>query len=481
VEQDKEGAMQIPDFGGRVVVPADPAYDQLRAVWNGAIDRRPVALARCRTVGDVAAALRFARERGLPLAVRGGGHGVAGAAVCDGGIVIDLAEMDHVQVEPAARLARAHAGTRWAQLDAATQRHGLATTGGIVSHTGLGGLTLGGGIGWLMRRFGLTIDNLVEVEVVTVDGQIVRASARQHAELFWGLRGAGASLAVATEFTYRLHPVGPSVLAGPVLWPLHDAPEVLRAYRQAAAEAPRELATLVQLRCAPPLPAIPQALHGVPVCTIVMLYTGAPERAERDLRPLRAIGRPLADLVTWRPYTQLQQLFDPAVPHGWHYYWKSAELDRLDDGLLDVMVEHAHRIRSPRSFAILFHLGGAVTDVPEGATAYANRGAAHNLNLSGTWLPDQPAAAASETAWARDFHAAVEPYQSGVYVNFLDADDSNLAADAYGTNHPRLLALKQRHDPEDLLRPHHITLTTESARETTPDSSTASTTVGPGP
>ncbi|MDP8949691.1 MAG: FAD-binding oxidoreductase [Actinomycetota bacterium] len=436
-------------------MPDDDGYDEARAVWNGAIDRRPKYIARCRGVSDVTAALRFAREHDLPIAVRGGGHGVAGTATCDEGLVIDLSAMKGIQVDPAARTARAEGGVLWGELDAATQAFGLATTGGIVSHTGITGLTLGGGIGWLMRRHGLTIDNLLSAEVVTAEGQHITASERDHPDLFWGLRGGGGNFGIVTSFTYRLHPVGPEVLAGPVLWAMEDAPEVLRFYREFAHQAPREVNTVVNLRKVPPLPIFPYELHGRPVCVITMLYLGDPDEGERVLAPLRGFGRPLLDLVDLRPYTGLQSLVDPTVSHGWHYYWKSAEVDRLHDSIIDTAIEHSSRIRSPWSYTVMFHLGGAVADVDEGSTAYSHRDATYNININGVWLPHEPVAD-EETAWTRQFFAALEPHQTGAYVNFLDRDDETRVRSAYGDDkYRRLAALKRRYDPDNVFRLNH--------------------------
>jgi FAD binding domain-containing protein len=363
-------------FAGAVIAPGDPAYDDARQVWNGAIDRRPALIARCGGVPDVVAALRHARERDLLVAVRGGGHGVAGQAVCDDGLVIDLSPMRAIAVDPAARTARAQAGVLWGELDGATQEHGLATVGGIVTHTGIAGLTLGGGIGWLMRRHGATVDNLLSADLVTAEGELLRAGADEHPELFWGLRGGGGNFGIVTSFEYRLHAVGPTVLAGPIYYALEDAPEVLRFYRDYAAQAPDELTTILNLRQAPPLPFLPAELHGRPVLTVAVCYAGPIERGGQVLAPLRGCGRPLVDAIGPRPYVELQELFNPTVPHGWHYYWKSCELPPLQDGAIDTLVEHAARIASPRSYVIVFQLGGAVARVGEHDTAYGQRDAA---------------------------------------------------------------------------------------------------------
>jgi FAD/FMN-containing dehydrogenase/DNA-binding HxlR family transcriptional regulator len=448
-------AVEMVGFRGLLVTPGDDIYDAARAVWNGAIDRRPKYIARCFDAADVGAALRFGRERELPIAVRGGGHGVAGAAVCDDGLVIDLSAMKGVRVDPADRSARAEAGVLWGELDGATQVFGLATTGGVVSHTGIAGLTLGGGIGWLMRRHGLTIDNLLSAEVVTANGELITASVREHPDLFWGLRGGGGNFGIVTSFEYRLHPVGPEVLAGPVLWAMEDAAEVLRYYREFAARAPRDLNTVVNLRKAPDLPALPNELHRRPVCMITMMYLGDPETGERLLDPLRKFGRPLLDLVSLRSYTGLQSLIDPTVPHGWHYYWKSTELGPLDDDAIDAMVEQSLDIRSPRSFSVVFQLGGAVADADEDATAYSHRAAAHNININAAWLPGEPVAE-EEIAWAQSFFAALEPYQTGAYVNFLDRDDEDRVRIAYGADkYRRLVELKNRYDPANVFRLNH--------------------------
>lgn len=444
----------IPGYDGDLLEPGDDGYDTARMVWNGLVDRRPAYIARCGGVNDVVAALRFARERGLGIAVRGGGHGVAGTAVCDDGLVVDLSMMKDIEVHASARMVRAGPGVLWGELDAATQAFGLATTGGVVSHTGVGGLTLGGGIGWLMRRHGLTIDNLRAAEVVTADGAVITANADERPDLFWALRGGGGGLGVVTSFTYQLHAVGPQLLAGPVLWSLDDAPAVLRGYRDAVAAAPREVATLVTLRRVPPLPALPAELHARPVCVITMCYLGDPTVGERALRPLRELGRPLLDLVDHRDYTDLQSLIDDTVPHGWHYYWKTANLPPLRDDLIDVMVEHGARNRSPWSYAVLFHLGGAVTDVDVDATAFAQRDVEHTLNINAVWPPGT-SNGSREVSWARDFSAAVRTHATGAYVNFLDHDDQARIPAALGGAHSGLVALRRRYDPTDVFGGNH--------------------------
>jgi FAD/FMN-containing dehydrogenase len=433
---------------GELITPSDAGYDEARKIWNGAIDRRPALIARCREPADVMAALRLARERELPIAVRGGGHGVAGTAVCDDGLVIDLSPMKGIAVDPAARTARAQGGVLWGELDAATQAHGLATVGGIVTHTGIAGLTLGGGIGWLMRRHGATVDNLLGAEVVTVDGNVVSADE----ELLYGLRGGGGNFGVVTTFEYRLHAVGPTVLAGPLYHSLDDGAEVLRFFRDFIADAPDELTTIVNLRPAPPLPVLPPELHRRPVVSIGVCWTGDPEAGERALAPLRAYGRPLIDLIAPRPYVQLQGMFDPVVLHGWHYYWKSWELPPLTDAAIDVLVERAAAITSPRSYIIVFQLGGAMTRPPHD-TAFGQRAEGHDVNINAVWLADD-GDGERHAQWTRDTYDALEPHGAGrAYVNFMGDEGSARVRAAYGPEtYARLVALKRAYDPDNLLR-----------------------------
>jgi FAD/FMN-containing dehydrogenase len=436
-----------------MLAPGDAGYDEARKIWNGGIDRRPALIARCSGVDDVVAALRHAREHDLRVAVRSGGHGVAGLAVCDGGLVVDLSPMRAIAVDPAARTARAQAGVLWGELDAATQEHGLATVGGIVTHTGIAGLTLGGGIGWLMRRHGATVDNLLGAEVVTADGEVVRAGEDDRPDLLWGLRGGGGNFGVVTSFEYRLHDVGPTVLAGPIYYPLEDGPEVLRFYRDFIADAPDELTTIVNLRPAPPTPLLPPDAHGRPVVAVIACWAGSIESGERALAPLRSVGSPIVDALAPRPYRELQTLFDAAVPHGWHYYWKSWELPPLADDAIDTLVEQAALITSPRSYIIVFQLGGAIARVGEQDTAYPQRDAAHNVNINAAWLPDDPEPE-RHVAWARACFAALEPAASGrVYVNFLADEGQDRVRAAYGDEkYARLAALKRAYDPDNVFR-----------------------------
>jgi FAD/FMN-containing dehydrogenase len=438
---------------GEVVGPGDGAYNDARRVWNGAIDRRPAAIVRCAGVPDVVAAVRFARGRDLLVSVRGGGHGVGGHAVCEGGLVIDLSPMKGIVVEPGRRTARAEAGVLWGELDRETQAFGLATTGGVVTHTGIAGLTLGGGIGWLMRKHGATVDNLLAAEAVTAEGDVVAASVEEHPDLFWAIRGGGGNFAIVTSFEYRLHAVGPQVLAGPIVHALEDAPELLRFYRDFIADAPDELTTIFNLRRAPSLPLLPPELHGRPVAMVVVCCAGDLAKGEALLRPLRTFGSALLDAIGPRPYIALQSMFDPTVPHGWHYYWKSAELPPLSDGAIETLVEYAAMQTSPSSYCITFQLGGALSRVDAEETAFSQRDAAHNVNINAVWTEDDEEPG-RHVEWTQQFHGALEPFACDrVYVNFLGEEGTERVRSAYGEEkYQRLVALKAKWDPTNFLR-----------------------------
>ena len=440
-------------FLGDLVGPGDAHYDAARAIWNGHIDRRPALIARCRGVADVMAAVRFSREQGLTASVRGGGHAVAGHALCDDGIVIDLSLMRGSRVDLAARTIRLEGGCLNEHLDRESQAFGLATTGGIVSHTGVAGLTLGGGIGHLMRAYGLSIDNLLSCDVVTADGDFVVANERENADLFWGLRGGGGNFGIVTSFEFRLHPLGPTVLAGMLAWPIDEAPKVLGFLRDFLAEAPDEVGVLGALRLAPPLPVIPSEMRGQPIVVTVLSYAGPVEEGAMVLRPLRQFRSPALDAVVPKPYVAHQKMFDAAFPHGRHYYWKSHRLPPLSDEIIEIMTEHAARITSPFSTVGLFCFGGAVARVPDDATAFPNRDAAHDINIVASWLPDDPEPA-RHIQWVRGFFAALEPHSRGVYVNFTSDDAAERTRSAaYGpAKWERLVALKRAYDPSNFFR-----------------------------
>ncbi len=436
-------------FGGTLVPRGGDGYEAARAIWNGQITRQPELIATCRGAADVASAVRFAREHDVPASVRGGGHAVAGHSLVDGGIVIDLSAMTGVRVDASARTVRADGGALWSDLDREAQSFGLAMTGGIVTHTGIAGLTLGGGIGHLMRRCGLSIDALRSCDVVTADGERVVASADENPELFWGLRGGGGNFGVVTSFEYDLWDVGPTVYAGLLLYPMAEAHEVLRALRDFMADAPDEVGVMGNLRLAPPLPVVPEALHGEPVVGLVVCYAGDPDRGEEVLRPLLEFKEPVVNAVTRKPYVAHQKMFDAAFPHGRHYYWKSWKLPPLSDELIDVIVEQCQTITSPMSAVPIFTQGGAVARVPEEATAYPNRGAAHDINIVAAWLPDDPDPE-RHIQWARDAYKAIEPFGLGTYVNFMSDESVGQVEKSFGKDKfQRLVELKRQWDPSN--------------------------------
>jgi FAD/FMN-containing dehydrogenase len=450
----KPAAVEIDRFRGRLITADDADYDVARAIWNGAIDRRPRLIARCIGTSDVVAAVRHSRDHDLEIAIRGGGHNVAGTAVCNDGIVIDLSAMRGVRVDPANRRAWVQGGALWGDVDHETQAFGLATTGGIVSHTGVAGLTLGGGVGWLMRKHGLTIDNLLSVDIVTADGELRRASEYEYPDLFWALRGGGGNFGVVASFEFRLHPVGPVILAGPILWDATAAGEVLRFYRDFVREAPDDLGTVVRFGAAPPLPLIPEDLRWRQVVMVGTCYAGSVADGEQVLRPLRSFGSPLLDLIGPTPYTGVQSALDSTVVHGWNYYWKSTHLPELREDLVDVIAEHAFACSSPRSYCALFHLKGAVGRVAEGGTAFGNRQASHAITIDGVWRPGEDFGD-HDTAWARKFFAALGRFREGVYVNFLgDDEDPGRVRESYGdTIYERLAKVKALYDPSNVF--HH--------------------------
>ena len=431
---------------GVVVAPGDDEYDSARAVWNGMIDRRPALVVRCAEVADVVAAVRFARSQGLEIAVRGGGHSLPGFSTCDGGLVIDLSPMRRVSVDAAGRRAVVEGGAIWADVDQATQAAGLAVTGGLVSTTGVGGFTLGGGVGWLTRRYGLASDNLIAADVVTADGSVVRASESDNADLLWGLRGGGGNFGVVTSFEFRLYPVGPNILGGPVFYPGKEVVEVLRAWRDATSGMPDDLTTLVSLGSAPPIPPIPEAWHGKPVATVVAGFAGAIADGQAPAAPLRKLGEPIVDLLGEMPYLVLQTLVDPGWGPGARNYFTSSFLAELPNGAIDVLAE-AHESRpSPFNEIHLHQMGGAAARVGADASAFGNREAPFLLNIICRWL--EPGDDERNLAWARGLREAMRPFATGgTYVNFLGVGDARVR-DAYDAErYGRLVDLKRRWDP----------------------------------
>lgn len=430
-------------LGGTVVLSGDAEYETVRRVWNGNVDRRPAAIVRCRSAADVQRAVEFASKRDLLVSVRGGGHSAPGYGTNNGGLVIDLSSMKAIAVDPDRRSARAEGGVLWRDLDGATQTHGLATTGGTVSNTGIGGLTLGGGLGWLMGKHGLTIDNLISAEVVTADGQLRKASASEEADLFWALRGGGGNFGVVTAFEYRLHPVT-QVLGGMVIYPLAQAREVLRFYRDFCPTLPDEAEAYAALLTTP---------EGVPVIALLLGYNGPIAEGEKVLAPARRLGEPLADLVAPMPYANRQSMLDaPNAEHGLHRYWRAAFTEQISDALIDELVAAAEGFSSPLSAMIFFHVHGAGTRVPVTETAFSARRMQWDFDLIGQWTDGTQSA--THIAWVRDTWSRLEPHLKGsVYLNHVAADDLPAKVRAsFGDNYRRLRELKTKFDPTNLFR-----------------------------
>lgn len=438
-------------FAGEIVRPDDGAYDEYRRVWNGSIDRRPAVIARCVGADDVGAALTFARRTGLPIAVRGGGHSFPGLSVCDDGIVIDLAPMRSVTVDPEARTAHVQGGALLGDVDRATQPSGLAVPSGIVTHTGVAGLTLGGGIGWVMRKYGLSIDQLSSVELTTAEGERVIASEAENADLFWGVRGGGGNFGIVTAFDFNLCEVGPTVVAGPVFWPIEQSPQVLRFYRDWIADAPDELMTIVMHRKAPPLPFVPPELHGTLIVGVVCCYTGPVDEGERVVRPMKQFGSPVLDQCVPKPFIEHQAMFDPSFPPGRWYYFRSCDVAELSDEVIDITVEHTRRIQSPLTSFPIWQVGGAVARVGENEMAFSGRGVGHTFNINAATATADGFDA--EREWVRDFWSALEPFHTSVYMNFLMDEGEERIRQAYGPEkYDRLKALKRKYDPGNLFR-----------------------------
>ncbi len=435
---------------GPLLRPDDDGYDEARAVWNGMIDRYPALIARCRGTADVVAAVNLARNHDLPLAIRGGGHNVAGTAVCNDGLMIDLSLMKGIHVDPQSRTARAQAGTVWADLDHETQAFGLAVPSGFVSSTGIAGLTLGGGFGWMSRKHGLTCDNVRSAEIVTADGQVHTTSAAENAELFWGVRGGGGNFGVVTSFEYELQPIGPTVMAGLIVYPFEQSRAVLKFFQEYTASAPEELGTLAVLRNAPPASFLPEDIHGKPIVALFVCYIGSVEAGQQAVQPIKEFGTPIADTITPKPYTSHQQVLDATAPHGRRYYWKSEYLSGISDEAIETCIAHAPDETKPFSAVLLFQLGGAISRTPASANAAAHRDAAYVMNIQAAW--DAPDKADQHIQWARDFWTKMQPFSTGgVYVNFLSEDESeDRVRLAYGDRYARLVDLKNRYDPTNL-------------------------------
>jgi FAD/FMN-containing dehydrogenase len=437
---------------GDVLGPGAPGYDESRSLWNAMIDRRPAAVLRCLGVADVQAGVRFARERGLPLCIKGGGHNIAGLAVAEGGLLLDLSRMRGVWVDPAARRARAQAGCVLGDVDRETQAHGLAAVLGFVSETGIAGLTLGGGFGYLSRRWGWTSDTVISMDLVTADGRIARASEEENPDLFWALRGGGGNFGVVTSIEYELQRVGPEITGGVVAWRAQDAPEILERYREIAAGAPPEHACVALMRPAPPAPWLPKEMHGQPIVALLVCDTGPREEAEARAARIKSLGKPVGDVLQRRPYVQQQALLDATQPKGRRYYWKSEYLPEVPAGLLAPFREWAARAPSPHSAVILFPLGGAVAALPDEHSAVGNRSAGIVLNVAASW--ESPGDDAKAIGWARGAWEDLRKFSTGgTYLNFLTEEESDdRVRAALGGNYERLARVKAAWDPENLFR-----------------------------
>lgn len=434
---------------GQVVLPDDPRYDEVREIWNAMIDRRPAAIVQCTDANDVSYVITFARENGFELSIRGAGHNIAGNAVCDNGVMLDLSTMTNVRIDAQKRRAYVEPGATLGEFDQAAQVHGLATPVGINSTTGIAGLTLGGGFGWLSRKYGLTIDNLISAEVITADGNKIRASKYENADLFWAIRGGGGNFGVVTEFEFELHPVGAEILAGLIVFPFSQAKQVLTQYRKFAELAPEELNVWVILRKAPPLPFLPENVHGKEVVVLAIFYVGNIVEGEKLIEPLRSFGDAYGEHIGAQPYVEWQQAFDPLLTGGARNYWKSHNFTELPDGALEAIVEFAGKLPSSQCEIFIGFIAGASNRVSADAMAYCHRDAKFILNVHGRW--NDVAHDAMCIGWAREFFQASAPYASaGAYVNFMTEEESDRVAAVYGSNYDRLVQIKERYDPENI-------------------------------
>lgn len=436
---------------GSVLEPGSHGYDDARTLWNAMIDRTPGLIVECVQAEDVATAVRFAREHDLLVSVRGAGHNIAGHAACDGGLMISLARMRGVRVDPGTKRVVVEPGATLGDVDAATQVHGLAVPTGINSTTGIAGLTLGGGVGWLGRTYGLTIDNLESVEIVLASGERVEASGTEHPDLFWAVRGGGGNFGIVTSFTFTAHRVGPEVLSGLIVHPISDAPEVLRGYREFAASAPDGATVWVVLRKAPPLPFLPEEVHGTEVLVLAAFYAGDMEEGERVFAALRGLGTPIADVIGPHTFSGWQQAFDPLLTPGARNYWKSHDFEALEDGLIDTVLAAVSALPDPQTEIFIGQLGGVQSRIPEKSTAYRGRRAAFLMNVHGRW--DDPAKDDDCVAWCRGvFDQAAGFAMESAYVNFLTEEEGPRLASAYGDGWNRLRQIKKRYDPDNRFR-----------------------------
>ena len=436
---------------GTVALPGEDGYDAARTIWNAMVDRRPALVARCLDAADVINAVKLARDEKLLVAVRSGGHNIAGNAVCDGGLLIDLSLMKSVRVDPASDTARVEPGATLADFDKEAQAFGLATPLGINSTTGVAGLTLGGGFGWTTRKFGLTVDNLISADVVTADAKLVRVSEKEHQDLFWALRGGGGNFGIVTSFEFKLHPLGPEVLSGLIVHPLEKAGELLPEFRRIANEAPDELTIWAVMRKAPPLPFLPTEWHGKEVLIFAACYSGDMEEGQKAVKPLRALGSPIADVISPHQFTDWQAAFDPLLTPGARNYWKSHDFTDFPNAAIKVILDAVRSLPSPECEVFIAHVGGAMARVDANATAWANRDAHFIMNAHTRWRDKAQDSAC--IAWARQLFEATAPFASGsVYVNFMPEDENERVEKAYGANYWQLAEIKRRYDPDNFFR-----------------------------
>ena len=434
---------------GKVILPGDPGYDTTRRIWNAMIDRRPAVIVQCTEPADVPNAVLFARDHELEISIRGAGHNIAGNAVCDNGMMIDFSGMRTVRVDVESRRAQVEPGATLNDVDRATQRHGLATPLGINSTTGIAGLTLGGGFGWLTRKYGMTIDNLASVDLVTADGSQMRCSDRENTDLYWAVRGGGGNFGVVTRFEFSLHPVGPEILAGLLVFPFAQARQVFAKYREFVKSAPEDMNVWVVLRKAPPLPFLPTDVHGKGIVALAVFYAGNDPGGQKLIEPLRRFGDAHGEHIGAQPYTQWQQAFDPLLTPGARNYWKSHNFTDISDGTIDAILQFAGRLPAAQCEIFLGLIAGAANRIPADATAYGHRGTKFVLNVHGRW--DHPADDARCIAWARDFFKASAPYASaGAYVNFMTEEETDRIAAAYGSSYARLVQIKSKYDPDNI-------------------------------
>ncbi|MHC5077121.1 MAG: FAD-binding oxidoreductase [Planctomycetota bacterium] len=437
---------------GELLFPVDSGYDGARSIWNAMIDRRPELIARCLGVADVVTSVNFAREQGLTLSIKGGGHNISGLAVCDGGLMLDMSLMRGVWVNKSTGTAHAQAGCLLGDVDRETQVHSLAAVLGFVSKTGIAGLTLGGGFGYLTRRFGWTSDNILEIEVVTADGRVVQASEKEHSELFWALRGGGGNFGVATRFDYTLYPVGPDIIGGAIAWRAEHAEEVLEMFQNLTKQAPPELVCVAVQRIAPPAPWLPKDVHGEPIIALFVCYTGQIKDGEKLVAPIKAFGSPIGDIIQQRTYVSQQSILDATQPKGRRYYWKSEYLPNLETEMLAKTISHAKSIVSPHSAILLFPLGGALNRYSEEHSSVGNRDAAWVVNIAASW--EQAEDDKTNIEWAREAWRDIRHFSTGgTYINFLTEEEGdNRIHAAYGKNYERLVEVKTKWDPENMFR-----------------------------